>query len=191
MLRLWNILFSEFERRPDVVISKLTREEFDSVFHIIEASFPKDEYRPYDEQKALLDHTAYDVYTLLDLDENAIKAFIAVWEFDSFAFIEHFAVNPMYRNHGIGSEFLMETVRMLGKMVCLEVEPPNNELAARRISFYERNNFFLNEYPYTQPPISTGRNPVPLLIMTYGQSISQMEFDKIKDTLFTQVYKQS
>lgn len=173
------------------MIKKLVRKDFDKIFRIIEMSFPEDEYRPYDEQKALLDHGAYEVYTLPDPDDNGIKAFIAVWEFDSFAFIEHFAVNPTYRNNGVGSGFLRETVRMLGKMVCLEVEPPNNEMASRRISFYERNNFFLNEYPYTQPPISAGKNPVPLLIMTYGQSINQMEFAKIKETLFAQVYKQS
>ena len=173
------------------MIRKLMREDFDSIFQIIEISFPEDEYRTYDEQKALLDNSAYEVYILSDLDDKAIKAFIAVWNFDSFAFIEHFAVNPTYRNNGIGSTFLREIVCMLGKMVCLEVEPPDNEMASRRICFYERNNFFLNKYPYTQPPISSGRNPVPLLIMTYGRYINKMEFAEIKGELFTHVYKQS
>lgn len=172
------------------MIRKLERKDFDSVFQIIETSFPEDEYRTYDEQKALLDNMAYEIYILTDSDENIIKAFVAVWKFDSFVFIEHFAVNPTYRNKGIGSVFLREIVRMLGKTVCLEVEPPDNEIASRRIGFYERNNFFLNKYPYTQPPISTGRNPVPLFIMTYGRYISNMEFSNIKDTLFTRVYNQ-
>ena len=171
------------------MIRKLMREDFDSIFQIIEISFPKYEYRTNDEQKALLDNPAYDVYILPDLDDKAIKAFIAVWNFDSFAFIEHFAVNPTYRNKGIGSTFLREIVCMLGKMVCLEVELPDNEMASRRICFYERNNFFLNRYPYTQLPISAGRNPVPLLIMTYGRYINKMEFAEIKDELFTHVYK--
>lgn len=78
---------------------------------------------------------------------------------------------------------------MLGKMVCLEVEPPDNEMASRRIDFYKRNNFFLNNYPYTQPPISTGRNPIPLLIMTHGRHINNIEFAKIKEELLTKVYK--
>lgn len=173
------------------MIRKLMREDFDSIFQIIEISFPEDEYRTYDEQKSLLDNSVYEVYILPDLDDKAIKAFIAVWNFDSFAFIEHFAVNPTYRNNGIGSAFLREIVCMLGKMVCLEVEPPDNEMAYRRICFYERNNFFLNKYPYTQPPISAGRNPVPLLIMTYGRYINKMEFAEIKGELFTYVYKQS
>ena len=180
---------SEFERT--LMIRRLVQKDFDRIFQIIEISFPKDEYRPYDEQKALLDNSAYEIYILPDSDDKAIKAFIAVWDLDSFAFIEHFAVNPTYRNNGIGSTFLSEIVHMLGKMVCLEVEPPDDEMAYRRIGFYKRNNFFLNEYPYTQPPISAGRDPVPLLIMTYGRSINEMEFAKIKSALFTHVYKQS
>ena len=112
------------------MIRKLIREEFDSVFQMLETSFPAEEYRTYDEQKALLDHTAYEIYVLPDSDETAIKAFIAAWNFDSFALFEHFAVNPTYRNHGIGSKFLGKLVRMFGKMVCLEVEPPNNEIAS-------------------------------------------------------------
>ena len=170
------------------MIRKLIREEFDSVFQMLETSFPADEYRTYDEQKALLEHTAYEIYVLPDSDETTIKAFIAAWNFDSFALFEHFAVNPTYRNHGIGSKFLGELVRMFGKMVCLEVEPPNNEIASRRIGFYQRNNFFLNKYSYTQPPISPGKNPVPLLIMTYGRYINGTEFAKIKEALFTRVY---
>ena len=176
--------------KGNLMIRKLMRKDFDSVFQIIEASFPEDEYRTYDEQKALLDHSAYEVYILKNSDDSTIKAFIAAWEFDSFVFIEHFAVNPTYRNSGIGSDFLRELVRMLGKMVCLEVEPPDNDMASRRIGFYQRNNFFLNKYPYTQPPISAGRNPVPLLIMTYGRYINKVEFSRIKEELFTQVYKQ-
>ncbi len=169
------------------MIKPLAHKNFDKVFRLIEISFPEDEYRTYDEQKALLDNPAYEIYTYSD--DDTIKAFISVWKFDSFVFIEHFAVNPTYRNNGIGSEFLKEAVRISGKMVCLEVELPDNETACRRIEFYKRNNFFLNEYPYVQPPISAGRNPVPLSIMTSGQPVSDTEFKKIKEILYSRVYK--
>ena len=59
----------------------------------------------------------------------------------------------------------------------------------RRIGFYERNGFFLNEYPYVQPPISQGRKPVPLMIMTSGAAISEKEFEEIRNTLYKEVYK--
>lgn len=172
------------------MIQKLSRNDFDKVFKLMERSFPEDEYRTYEEQKALLDNAVYQIYIIPDSESDDIKAFIAVWEFESIAYIDHFVVNPVYRNGGIGSKMLSELANLLKKMICLEVELPDNELAARRINFYERNNFFLNEYPYMQPPISAGRESIPLLIMTSGKSVNSDEFDKIKTLLYTQVYNQ-
>ena len=169
------------------MISRLDSKDFDKVFRIMEASFPKDEYRTYQEQKALFDNPEYEVYIVQNSD-NEIMAFMAVWDFESFAFIEHFAVDPIYRNNGIGGDFLRELAHSQKKMICLEVELPNNGIAVKRIGFYERNGFVLNEYPYMQPSISAGRNPVPLLIMTYGRYIDNTEFDRIKEVLHTQVY---
>lgn len=168
------------------MIKKLDYKHFDEVFHLMDISFPEDEFRTYEEQKSLLENPLYQIYVLKD--SNSIQAFLAVWEFDSIVFIEHFVVNPAYRNCGIGSKMLQEFVRSLGKMACLEVEPPDTDLARRRIDFYKRNHFFFNSYPYIQPSISEGRNAIPLFIMTSERSISEDEFLNIKELLYTNVY---
>lgn len=160
--------------------------DFDEVFSIMEKSFPFDEYRPYEEQKELFENEYYRVYVS---KEEHIKGFISVWDFPEFLYVEHFAVSPEFRNMGIGKEILEELKAHFNKTVCLEVEPPENELTKRRIGFYMRNGFFINEYPYTQPPISKGKNPVPLMIMSSGKSLSESEFHIIKETLYREVYK--
>lgn len=165
---------------------KLDRKDFDKVFELMEISFPSDEHRTYTEQKSLLDIPEYEIYVLKDND--LIKAFIALWEFEKFGFIEHFAVNPQYRNGGIGAKMLNEVIQICKKPVCLEVEPPENDTAKRRINFYRRNNFCLNNYPYIQPSITKGEKPVPLLIMTSGREISEKEYEEIKTALYTKVY---
>lgn len=170
------------------MIQKLSRDEFDEVYDLMEASFPSDEYRTYEEQKALLDNPYYQVYVKKDSDNQSIKAFIAVWEFEDFAFIEHFAVNPQYRNGGIGARTLTRLVDLLGKSFCLEVEPPEDELTSRRIGFYRRNGFFLNHYPYMQPSISKGKNALPLLIMTSESTVSEKEFEGYRKVLYEKVY---
>lgn len=83
-----------------------------------------------------------------------------------FAYIEHFAVDPAYRNGGLGSLMLTELVKTVGKMICLEVEPPEDAVTRSRIEFYEANGFYLNEYPYIQPPFAEGYDEIPLMIMT-------------------------
>lgn len=160
---------------------------FDKVFEIIELSFPKDEYRPYEEQKALLDDSRYKI-TVYN-DNGIVKGFMALWEFEGFVFLEHFAVHPDFRNEGTGANMLKNLLAESEKTVCLEVEPPENGITKRRIEFYRRNGFYLNEYPYVQPPISKGKNPVPLYIMTSGKSVSEDEFNCIKDVLYKEVYK--
>ena len=173
-----------------IMVRKLERKEFDMVFRIMEDSFPEDEYRTYQEQKKLLDESSYGIYVLPGSAGAAIEAFMAVWEFEAFVFIEHFAVSPAHRNHGMGGRFLEEFLAGISKMAFLEVEPPHCETASGRIGFYKRNRFFLNEYPYVQPAISKGRNPVPLMLMTYGRPVDGKEFEEIKRVLFSRVYKQ-
>ena len=158
---------------------------FDKVFEIMQLSFPKDEYRPYEEQKALLDDSRYKITAYND--NGIFKGFMALWEFEGFVFLEHFAVHPDFRNEGIGSKMLGDLIGE--KKVCLEVEPPENDITKRRIEFYRRNGFYFNEYPYIQPPISKGKNSVPLYIMTTENAVSENEFNCIKDVLYKEVYK--
>lgn len=166
------------------MLKKIDKTDFDKVYEIMETSFPTDERRRYGEQKALLDNNRYGIYVLND----DIKAFAAVWEFEKVVFIEHLAVNPMFRNSGIGSDFLQQLGAHFSKMIFLEVELPENEIAKRRIKFYERNGFFLNEYDYVQPSMSEGKNAIPLMIMTSGAKIDECEFEEIKNMLYTHVY---
>ena len=172
------------------MLEQLRKGEFDRVYRLMEESFPADERRPFDEQRALLEDPAYRIYVCKTPDSESVAAFTAVWEFEPVAFLEHFAVAPRCRNGGLGARLLKELVGQAGKTVCLEVELPKTELAARRIGFYERNGFFLNPYPYLQPPISKGRSAVPLQIMTSGAAVSQEEFQRIKALLYRRVYRQ-
>lgn len=159
-----------------------SQSDFSEIYRIMQASFSDDEYRPYDEQLALFEEPEYRIYYMP-------AGFLAVWEFESFIYIEHFAVDPALRNSGTGSAMLQELVKQYQKPICLEVELPEDELTRRRIGFYERNGFVFNEYPYIQPPISKGKSPVPLRIMTYKSEITREEFQKMKEILYRRVYK--
>ena len=173
------------------MLQKLHTEDFDQVYSIMDASFPVDEHRPYDEQKALLEHPNYSIYVLPDTQNKNLKAFISVWQFDDFVYVEHFAVHPSCRNQGLGALMLGELHAAFSSQICLEVELPETDFARRRIGFYERNGFSINEYPYIQPPISKNRNAIPLLIMTTNGSISKDRFEEIRSTLYREVYKVS
>lgn len=164
------------------MLQRINETDFPEIYRIMQASFSDDEYRPYDEQLALFEEPEYRIYYMP-------AGFLAVWEFESFIYIEHFAVDPALRNSGTGSAMLKELVKQYQKLICLEVELPEDELTRRRIGFYERNGFVFNEYPYIQPPISKGKSPVPLRIMTYGEAITRETFEAMKNVLYRSVYK--
>ena len=164
------------------MLQRINETDFPEIYRIMQASFSDDEYRPYDEQLALFEEPEYRIYYMP-------AGFLAVWEFESFIYIEHFAVDPALRNSGTGSAMLKELVKQYQKPICLEVELPEDELTRRRIGFYKRNGFVFNEYPYIQPPISKGKSPVPLRIMTYGEAITRETFEAMKNVLYRSVYK--
>lgn len=170
------------------MLQKLDINDFDRVYSLMEKSFPTDERRPYAKQKALLDDPLYSIYGIKS-DSGDITAFITVWQFECFAYVEHFAVDPNCRGGGMGSAVLRELVSQLSCLVCLEVEFPGTDIAKRRIAFYERNGFVTNNYPYIQPPYSEEQSPLPLIIMTSGRTVSEEEFEEMKRILYKNVYK--
>lgn len=166
---------------------RLKETEFDAFFELLSNSFPTDEYRPYAEQKALLQHPAYVVYTLWDA--QGLLAAIACWEFEDICYAEHFAVRASARNRGVGGEMFRAFLEMYDHPVCLEVELPTDDLTRRRIAFYERCGLYFHHFPYMQPPISHDKNPVPLRLMTNCKDIRPQTLLCIKRMLYRQVYR--
>lgn len=170
------------------MLQPLKETDFEQLYDLMKDSFPEDEYRPFEGQKALLAEEAYQIYANYN-EVGILQAFVALWNFEQYAYIEHFAVNPRFRNGGLGSRILKELADTFPKPIFLEVEPPKDEMAIRRIGFYERNGYHLNTYPYMQPAMAPGRNPIPLCIMTSQKPVTVEEFDTIKQLLYEKVFK--
>ena len=128
-----------------VCLEKLDRSDFEEVYRIMEQSFPADERRKKEGQQKLLDEEKYELLGVRN--EGGLLAFLAVWEFAEFVFIEHFAVSEKARNSGIGGKMLEELARQKAGKVVLEVELPEDSLKKRRIGFYERHGFTFNKSP--------------------------------------------
>ena len=153
----------------------------------MEDSFPVDEYRSYDGQKRLRFEKLYTLYSVKN--DGIVIAFVAVWEFNDFLFIEHLAVKSDVRGKGIGSDILYELKKIYDKPICLEVEPPIDNVTRKRISFYQRCGFYLNDFAYMQPAMDGGKSAIPLMIMSSNGELDKKEFENVKNTLYTFVYK--
>ena len=151
------------------------------------ASFPPEERRDWQQiaDPALMPRLlgVYD-------DAAALAGFITIWPFDTFIYVEHFAVDPSRRGAGIGATAIELLRRQSELPIVLEVEPPTHPdpMAPRRIRFYERCGLHLLDYDYTQPPYATGLPSVPLRLMTTDPTLSPRT---IETTLHTRVYQKA
>ena len=170
------------------MLTFLNKSDFIQFYNILTDSFPPDELRSRQEHLALLDEQVYKVWACYNAGQ--LQGFLTVWDLDGFAFIEHFAVKSSCRNSGLGGRMLHALSVKLGKRLCLEAELPETNLAKRRLNFYRRNGFAVNEYPYLQPALEEGKSPVPLYILTTDGGINEEEFEKLVDQIYKVVYRE-
>lgn len=170
-----------------IQLQKLTKDDFSQVWNIMESSFPPEERRTRAGQESLLENSYYQLYGYKK--EGETVAFFAVWRFAEFLYVEHFAVAESERNGGIGAGLLQELLKLHGMPTVLEVEPPEGELPHRRIRFYERNGFVMNDYDYVQPPLQEGKSEIPLRIMSYPKRLEPERFETIRTTLYREVFQ--
>jgi len=151
-----------------------------------ESSFPEEERRVFFlVQKLITDEPAFAVYALLQ-DEEYI-GFITTWTFEKFVYIEHFAIEPIARNSGIGAKVMMQFLSKKQNVV-LEVEEPRDDLSRRRVGFYVRLGFILDLHPYFQPPYQEGGDRVEMRLMSKGDINMEQSFIEVCNILYEKVY---
>jgi len=169
-------------------LKKFQHIDFDSFFKLMSEAFPSIERRSYENQKKLIGEDLYNTIVYKDKGDNII-AFIANWEFSDFNFIEHFAVDSKMRGNGIGTSMLKDYLHECNNPIFLEVELPENDISIRRIEFYKRLGFHLNNFEYFQPPLQKQHDFLQLKVMSYPRSVNEKEFINFKNVVYNRVYK--
>ncbi len=161
-------------------------EEFNEAWKIYEDSFSADEKRDFELHKECIKKKEFS-FNAVFCNEK-ICGFISLWEFNDFIFMEHLAVKKELRNKGIGKEIVCKIKEKNEKMIILETLKPEDDISARRIAFYERNAFVINDFDYVQPSYGKGKESVPMKIMSYPEKIKSKKFEDIKKKIYSSVY---
>lgn len=151
------------------------------------ASFPPEEYRELEELRKYTD-TKIHFHNNIIFNDDVPVGFITYWNFGHFYYVEHFAIDPAQRNGGHGKNVLNHLCQLLEHPIILEVEAPAEEMAQRRINFYQRHGFSLWETPYQQPPYKAGDDYLPMLLMAYGDLQCDKDYDTVKEHIYREVY---
>lgn len=162
-------------------------DEYRFVENLLTEAFPKEEYRELSEFRTLTASKRI-FHNNLIYDGETLVGFVTYWDFRRFCYIEHFATLPNMRNKGYGRQVLACLQALLRVPIVLEVECPEEEMARRRIGFYERQGFMLWKRDYVQPPYRPGGDFLKLYLMAYGDLSEERDFDFIKKTIHKEVY---
>ena len=155
------------------------------------SAFPADERRDFCDFLSLLadEESVFAVMGALDAgDESRLLAFITFWDFGTIMYLEHFAVIPQMRGHGIGTTVFTHFLGNIASTIVLEVEPPETQVAIKRIKFYEALGLKLwPQFHYVQPPYSPDKNELELKLMTHGNVTLPMLENAVEE-IYDNVY---
>ncbi|MDH6358100.1 GNAT family N-acetyltransferase [Parabacteroides sp. PF5-9] len=175
------------ERITCLPVENNTDEVLERIEQTYNTSFPVEERRDFYLIRELIDKkSCFTVYVLLR--DDSYVGFITAWELADFVYIEHFAIDESARNDGVGGKALKEFMKVNNRAVVLEVEMPNDEMSRRRVGFYERLGYVLDDHIYFQPPYRVGDSWFEMRLMTYGMTHMHDRFDEIKTFIYTEVY---
>lgn len=150
-------------------------------------AFPPTERRTNKEQRRIIDQESRFFFCAIRKEEKTV-GFLSYWNFDTFIYIEHFAIDASLRGQNIGSRLLQDFHNNMTLPIILEVERPETPIARRRIHFYERCGYTLWQSDYIQPPYQAGYASLPLYLMCHGDLTEAKDFDHIRQTLYKEVY---
>jgi GNAT superfamily N-acetyltransferase len=150
-------------------------------------SFPPNEYRDLTDFQLFTDNNLL-FHNNIILEKDKLIGFLSYWNFVDFYYVEHFAIEKSMRGKGYGAFSLFLLKRIVNVPIVLEVEPPINHEALRRIRFYRRQGFELWNNYYEQPPYRPTDKPYPMLLMVYGGLNSEKDFNRVKQTIYREVY---
>ena len=159
--------------------------------------FPPAELKPFAMIRQGMQQGSYDFLALYRADDTLMGYAVLVAEpGQPAALLDYYAVLPQTRGGGVGAaglQLLRQYYAAQKDSILIEseypAEAPDPAAARRRIGFYQRHGFFLNDYEYYQPPMRAGQEKLPLFIMSTGAPLNRAQFERTRDELYARVYK--
>ncbi|MGV8915210.1 MAG: N-acetyltransferase [Kaistella sp.] len=146
-------------------------------------TFPEDERRGEKQFRSLFTNPKVKVWSVLKDLQNI--GYLISWELTNFIFIEHFEIFSEFRSLKYGSVIIQDLFKNYSHIV-LESEPETlDDIAKRRIGFYERNGFQIIDKNYEQPAYEPGKNKLDLWLLANWQPEN---LQHVKEEIYDVVY---
>ena len=149
------------------------------------SAFPQKERREWNELTGMLGAVP-EMHLQVIVENGEPIGMMTSWKLNDWRFIEHFAIAEIQRGNGCGQSVMRDFLE--GGKVLLEVEPPSNAEAIRRIKFYERVGMVCLAFPYLQPPYRKTGKPYEMVLMSNVTGDDDAEINEVVQLIFEKVY---
>jgi len=146
---------------------------FEKAWQIYEDSFPTEEKRTLKEQIKLFDKKSFTM--LCYVEDETLLSILFYWQIDTYTYLEHFAVNSTLRGRSYGSKILQEFINNNQKII-LEIEPVVDEMTQKRLDFYKRFDFKVNNHIHFQVPFRKDAQKLKLTFLSHKKVLSVDEY---------------
>lgn len=150
--------------------------DWEAACELYENAFPQKERRSIEDHLRALEDSRFSVNVIHFNGEFAGIFFF--WVFAEFCYGEYLAILPQLRGHNIGSK-VIDILKERYEKVVLEIDPPEDEMAIRRLGFYERAGFVKNPQLYIHPSFCRPFEPHQLILMSYPNLLTDLEFEQL------------
>ena len=161
----------------------IKKEEFKSIYDAMTTSFASDEIRDFNDAYKLTDVKEYKVFHLI-YNNNKV-GFITIWNLNTCTFVEHFVIYEEYRNKGYGG-IAIDLINKEFDNVVLEAELGTTSISKRRLGFYNRHGFKINDIDYVQPAYHKDKQPVDMHLLSCPSKLENI--DKVIEEIYKLVY---
>lgn len=155
-------------------------------FHdLYDSAFPDFEQRTRPGRDRILrECPAYQAQIFHDGGERA--GILGGWQLGEWYYIEHFAVDASRRGQGTGRRAMAAIASRFAQLI-LEIDPPVDEIARRRLAFYQGCGFVANPFAHRHPSYKTQYAPHELVVLSYPQALAGEEYLAFNEGLCREV----
>lgn len=161
---------------------------FNDAMKIYETSFPIFEQRTIKNQIEVLEDKDY--YCNIICENNSLIGLLFYWKYGKYTYIEHLAISPNLRGKNYGSKIL-KTFCEDNNYTILEIDNPIDEISIKRLNFYSKIGFKLQNFEHIHPPYRKGYEGHNLKIMSFNRDLYKEEYDEFNVFLKTKVMEYS
>lgn len=151
-----------------IFIKNENNKYFKKAWKIYQEAFPPEEKRTLKEQIKLFDKRSFKM--LCYVEDEVVLAILFYWQIDSYTYLEHFAVNTILRGRSYGSKILEEFISN-NQNIILEIEPIIDEITQKRLAFYERFDFKVNNHTHFQVPFRKNAQELQLIFLSHKKAL--------------------